>query len=95
MQSLKLDNGDLPCNVSTIDSEHKKRVDQTRRREELEEGMAGGWRGGRHGPRGTTFETMWRWGRGSRVEGGWGMETTQRLVSHGSAMTLENVCGVI
>lgn len=45
MQSLKLDNGDLPCNVSTIDSEHNKRVDQTRRREELEEGMAGGWRG--------------------------------------------------
>lgn len=42
-QSLKLDNGDLPCNVSTIDSGHKKRVDQTRTREELKEGLAGGW----------------------------------------------------
>lgn len=79
MQSLKLDNGDLPCNVSTIDSEHKKRVDQTRRREELEEEMAGGWRGGRHGPRGTTFGTMWRWGGGSGVEGGLGYGDSTKL----------------
>lgn len=34
-------------------------------------------------------------GRGSGVERGWGMETAKSLASRGSAMTLENVCGVI
>lgn len=81
----------MPCNVSTIDSGHKKRVDQTRRREELKEGLAGGWWGVTWARRYQLWDNV-KMGKGVA---GWDRETAQSLASHGSAMTLENVSSVL
>lgn len=82
----------MPCNVSTIDPEHKKKGGSDRRREELGEGKA---RGG-----GVDVTSAKRYHLWDNVKMGWGWWggrgvgqgdiTAQSSTSHGSAMTLEN-----
>lgn len=82
-RALKLDNGDLPCNVSAIESQHKKMGGSDRQGGGIR--PAGG--GVTGGPRGTTF-----WGQSEDEEGlerGWCGGAAQSLASHGRAMAVE------